>query len=346
MTAAGGKVRVLVATTAGPAEVLRIERENPNVRSVICLAGATAALPVSPAFDSFVRQPTGVIERATGHPVYRVDVSAPIEDGESWQLGLCLAHMLKLQDRLAERGEEAERTVLASGTVDRDLGIGPVGHLAEKLARTPAPATTTDGAPPLFLYPAASADQLKGASGLGWRLRPVGTVAEAMLQLMPVGPALGRRRFGLLAGLAAAAVVAGVAVMREATRPEPALHGSAVATVRLAVSVRQPDGGCAEVRTYASGRLTYDTAPCWVETSLVAGSAGPVRYSVDLDWQPSGGPGALRLAEAGVLAPGERFALRLEPPGASVPGHILGGVAFVGEGGVALTLPIMIAAAR
>ncbi|MEP6149304.1 MAG: hypothetical protein ABJ201_17940, partial [Nisaea sp.] len=89
-------IRVLIATTRGPVEVQNIARENPAVRSVICVGGAFTALPVSPAYDAFVREPTGVVERMTGHPVYRTDVAAPIEAGESWQLGMFLAHAFQL----------------------------------------------------------------------------------------------------------------------------------------------------------------------------------------------------------------------------------------------------------
>jgi len=128
------RVRVVVATTRGPATIQRITEEDPALRSVICLRGTPRALPVSAGYDAFVRAPTGVIERETGHRTYRVDVDAPIEEGESWQLALILAHRLKQAGRLAETGTGAGRVWWLTGTVDRDLRIGPVARIQDKLA--------------------------------------------------------------------------------------------------------------------------------------------------------------------------------------------------------------------
>ncbi|HJP53297.1 MAG TPA: hypothetical protein QF556_01070, partial [Rhodospirillales bacterium] len=87
-------VRVYIATTQGPSEVQRIAEEDPKVRSVVCLDGTSEALPISAAYDAFVRKPTGVIEKNFGHSVYRLDVSERISDGKSWQLGFFAAHAL------------------------------------------------------------------------------------------------------------------------------------------------------------------------------------------------------------------------------------------------------------
>ena len=127
------KIRVTIATTEGPTEVLRLTVEDPSVQSAICLQGKAIAQPISPAYDAFVRQPTGVIERDFGKRVYRIDVSHAISSGVSWQLGAYLAHGLQKAGRLACRGEAAETLVWTSGEVDRDLRVLPVRHLAEKL---------------------------------------------------------------------------------------------------------------------------------------------------------------------------------------------------------------------
>src|SRR3546814_2502033 len=91
----------------GPSTVLRVTPEDPSLRSVVCLGRTTTILPISRAYDAFVRAPSGIVERAVGHPAFRVDVSAPIDDGDSWQLGLYLAHRLKVAGRLAEDGAPA-----------------------------------------------------------------------------------------------------------------------------------------------------------------------------------------------------------------------------------------------
>jgi len=129
-------VRVVVATTEGPSLVLRVTAEDPALRSVVCLGRTTTTLPISRAYDAFVRSPSGIVERAVGHPAFRVDVSAPIDDGDSWQLGLYLAHRLKAAGRLAEGDAGADLALWATGRVDSDLMVHPVDRVDEKLRRS------------------------------------------------------------------------------------------------------------------------------------------------------------------------------------------------------------------
>ena len=107
MSAQDRQDRIVIATTEGPAEVERLSEEDPDVRSVVCLQGKALALPISPDYDAFVRRPVGVIEARFGHACYRLDVSAPISGGLSWQLGVFAAHALKAAGRLAEKGVTA-----------------------------------------------------------------------------------------------------------------------------------------------------------------------------------------------------------------------------------------------
>jgi hypothetical protein len=126
-------VRIYVATTEGPSEVQRIAEEDPDVRSVVCLNGTSEALPISAAYDAFVRKPTGIIEKLYGHAVFRADVSERISNGKSWQLGLFAAHALLAQGRLAGKKDPAERAFWITGEVSHDLKVGAVDHVAEKL---------------------------------------------------------------------------------------------------------------------------------------------------------------------------------------------------------------------
>ena len=118
---------VHVLTTEGPSRIQRIIEEAPSVRSVICLDGLTQILPVSPAYDAFVRRPAGVIERMSGHGAYRMDVSARIDEGQSWQLAAYIGHAAQLQGG-------TDVTVFATGEVDSHLAVRPVEHVDVKLA--------------------------------------------------------------------------------------------------------------------------------------------------------------------------------------------------------------------
>ncbi len=131
-------VRVFVATTEGPSEIQHVVEEDADVRSVICLNGTSEALPVSRDYDSFVRKPTGVIERLFGHPSYRVDVSRRISNGRSWQLGLLVAHALHAEGRLAAKDGPAEEVYWVTGEVRHNLDVMPVDHVGDKLRQSEA----------------------------------------------------------------------------------------------------------------------------------------------------------------------------------------------------------------
>lgn len=129
-------VHVFIATTEGPSRVQRIAEEDSDIPSVVCLNGTTETLSISPDYGRFVRRGSGVVARLTGHDSYRVDVDRPIDGGRSWQLGLLLSHMLVLADRFSA-GDIApdDMLILATGEVDRDLNLRPVGHIPEKISQ-------------------------------------------------------------------------------------------------------------------------------------------------------------------------------------------------------------------
>ncbi len=123
-------IPVYILTTEGPVRIQRITHEDPMVHSVICLDGRAQALPVSAAYEAFVRSPTGVVERLTGHGAYRMDVDGKVDEGSSWQLAAVLAHA-------AEHDAESHeiQALFATGEVDHDLAVRPVHQVARKLAR-------------------------------------------------------------------------------------------------------------------------------------------------------------------------------------------------------------------
>jgi hypothetical protein len=126
-------VRVYVGTTEGPAEIQRITEEPVGIRSVVCLDGKAVALPISADYDSFVRRPTGVVERLYGHSAYRMDVGARITDGLSWQLGVLIAHALHASGRLATGTHPADAVVWATGEIDAALLVRSVDSVPRKL---------------------------------------------------------------------------------------------------------------------------------------------------------------------------------------------------------------------
>jgi hypothetical protein len=131
------RLAVFVATTSGPVRIERITRERAP-QSMVCLRRTSTVLPISTTYDSFVRCGSGVIEKTFGpfeDGAFRLDVSDPIETGESWQLGVFVAHALSagVKDALLGTQDTADSIVWLTGHVDYDLAVGSVGHLAEKV---------------------------------------------------------------------------------------------------------------------------------------------------------------------------------------------------------------------
>jgi hypothetical protein len=212
-----GRVRILIPTTEGPSEVQRLTEEAPEIRSVVCLDGRAVALPISPAYDAFVRAPTGLIERRHGHPAWRLDVSHPITDGASWQLGVLLAHELAAKGRLAAPGEAADTVVWATGEVGRDLEVRRIEALDRKIAR--------------------SGDAMRAAGEAGARLVAVAPAADlAALSGAPAFPVTGIDRFDdLLALLDPPAAVPAPVTAPEAP-PRPRRAGGLLAAGLVAVA--------------------------------------------------------------------------------------------------------------
>ncbi len=132
------KFAVLVATTGGAVQINRLTPER-SPQSLVCLRGTATTLPMSGAYDDFVRRGSGVIEREFGpfeEQSFRTDVSGQIGSGESWQLAFFLAHAVAAssEHELCANLSNAEQVIWATGRVDYDLNVLPVDHVAEKLA--------------------------------------------------------------------------------------------------------------------------------------------------------------------------------------------------------------------
>lgn len=224
------RIAVFVATTDGPVRVERITRERAP-QSMVCLNRSSTVLPISAAYDSFVRPGSGVIERTFGpyEPgAFRLDVSAPIETGESWQLGFFVAHALcALPQGALALPEEADTIVWLTGHVDCDLAVGPVGHIAEKThaSRAAISEWLALGRPATLFVPDGADHDAALAAGVpaGARVVPVRSADEVLAALglashspaargitLPAHPAMVKRAPArlLAGGLVASAVAA------------------------------------------------------------------------------------------------------------------------------------------
>lgn len=131
---------VFIATTGGPVQVLQLTPERAR-QSMVCVNRTTNVLPVSKLYDQFVKPGSGVVEREFGpfdNTSFRVDVSGPIDTGNSWQLGMYLVHALQAssEHRLVEDITAADEIIWATGCVDYHLNVTEVDHVAAKIQAT------------------------------------------------------------------------------------------------------------------------------------------------------------------------------------------------------------------
>lgn len=265
--------------------MLRVTAEDPAVRSVVCLGRTTTTLPISRAYDAFVRAPTGVVERAVGHPAFRVDVSAPIDDGESWQLGLYLAHRLKAVGRLAEDVAPADLVLWATGAVDGDLAVHPVERVAEKRRRS-ASVLDAPGARLLAVVPSGQADALadlpNGAEVLA--VSAVGPVLRRLGLERAPAPRRAARPLAVAALVGLAALAVGVVALRDhlpvdppaVPTADPAAPAFDPAAVRMVVMERRPvDGGaCGGAERSVTVEPGRQTEPGGCGIAVEASNAG------------------------------------------------------------------------
>ena len=118
------KYTVIIPTTNNVVGINDIVEEDPLVSSVICENNNLEALPISPLYNSFVKSPTGIIEKLIGHPSFRIDITKPIHNGKSWQLAIAIAHIFLKNNILNFSNEnqlltnKTEEIIWASGTIN------------------------------------------------------------------------------------------------------------------------------------------------------------------------------------------------------------------------------------
>ena len=158
------RLGVFIATTDGPAQIQRISRERAPL-SMVILGSGSERLPVSNRYDDFARPGSGPVERFFGpfpEGGFRLEVSGPIESGDSWQLGVFLAHAIEAGDGFAlvrddpSLGDGVDHIIWLTGQVDYDGQVSAVGHVQEKFyaSRDALASWLASGVPVSLVVPA------------------------------------------------------------------------------------------------------------------------------------------------------------------------------------------------
>ena len=129
---------IVIPTTEHLVGITDITVENPMVSSVICVNNKLEALPISSQYNEFIKSPTGIIEKITGNSSYRIDLTNKIDQGNSWQLALAMAHILHDNKKLNFSEEknlisnESSSIIWATGLINSNLSINSIDFLEKK----------------------------------------------------------------------------------------------------------------------------------------------------------------------------------------------------------------------
>ena len=131
---------VVIPTTDYLVGISDITVEDPLISSVICENNNLEALPISTKYDSFVKSPTGIIEKITRKSSFRIDLTNKIDQGESWQLPLAVAHtlhnnnFLQFSSKIDLVSNSSNSSVIwASGKINSNLEVKPINFLDKKI---------------------------------------------------------------------------------------------------------------------------------------------------------------------------------------------------------------------
>ncbi len=127
---------VYIGATGGPVRIERFVAEGTPLSEVFVGRTVEPLVSMATAFDNFM-QPGRPPEKLFGLPGnggWRMDISAPIDSGDSWELAVLIAFGLAREGRLARPGEPADAAIWLTGRVNADLHVGAVGHIVGKLA--------------------------------------------------------------------------------------------------------------------------------------------------------------------------------------------------------------------
>ena len=130
---------VVIPTTNYLVGISDITVEDPLVSSVICVNNNLEALSISNQYDSFVKSPTGIIEKITGKSSFRVDITDNIDQGDSWQLSMAIAHALYEKNILKFSNKENLisnnniSVIWTTGKITSNFNIKPISFLEKKI---------------------------------------------------------------------------------------------------------------------------------------------------------------------------------------------------------------------
>lgn len=115
---------LILPTTAGPVTCVDFESHRQPAHSLVHISGRTDTLPLSAAYDAFVKGPIGPL-LGDGEWHYRVELDAEIETGRSWEVPFFLLHALHARGfSVAMKGRRPDFAIWTTGVLEANARVG------------------------------------------------------------------------------------------------------------------------------------------------------------------------------------------------------------------------------
>lgn len=160
------KTHIFIATTQGLVAIQNITPiDDEDISSVVSVNGTSTTANISNSYHNFVKKGVGIIHQMFGACSYRVDISARIDQGNSWQVAMYLAHLAQSAGILGYGDvSQGDTVICATGEVNTSshqiLAVAEVA-LKYKLAQPQLEQWSTLGAKVQFLVPQANQSDIK-----------------------------------------------------------------------------------------------------------------------------------------------------------------------------------------
>lgn len=185
---------VYIATTQGPVRVQHIDYEDEGVLCHIGVEGSTRPEPITRDYRHFVDRSSGLVARRVGHDAFRVSLSDGIEQGNSWQAGLYIAHILKQDGQLAEGDslDQVDGILWLTGEVRAGEKVAAVNEVTRKFDRSQAlfSEAADQGLKIQAFVPADNADAIPDGLAFHINASPVSTIADIETAIHPAAASM------------------------------------------------------------------------------------------------------------------------------------------------------------
>lgn len=108
-----------------------------DVSSTVVLSDSSKKSKLADDYHAFVQRNSGIVNTFFDDSQYRLTLSEEIDFGESWHVGIFIAHLLFSHSRLATGDvKEGDEIIIASGEIDISThNVVQINHLAQKCFR-------------------------------------------------------------------------------------------------------------------------------------------------------------------------------------------------------------------